>query len=269
MARPVGFSSFDQPEHREIRRRLTAAGCTSMASIEPGSHQSTTSYSLPSVSSVLSIDLSAPTASESRENCEPTYSAPRPISETDWKSSSELSEEAILPSTAYSNNKESTHLKYRHCEVNSVTVSFVGCNSPDELFFRTSKMMEEFVQVQNAPHSTFMGVHEAAHQEPINFDMGFLCAVNHEGRWYRAQVVDMEYYPDVIVFLLDKGITCNVTSEIQRIPDRLEEIPNTLICCSLYEVYPHFWERLGRNSCPIVRIYLKVNFSLINYCIYC
>jgi len=247
MARPVGFSNFDQPEHRDIRRRLTAARCTSMlASIEPGSHQSTTSYSLPSISSLLSIDLSAPTTSESHENCEPTNSTPRPISKTDLKSSPELFEEATFPSTAYSNNKESTHLKYRHYEANSVTVSFVGCNSPNELFFRTSKMMEEFVQIQNALHSTFMGVHEAAHEEPINFDVGFLCAVNHEGRWYRAQVVDIEKYPEVVVLLLDKGFTCNVeASEIQRIPDRLEGIPSTLIHCSLHGVCPpsgNVWE---------------------------
>jgi len=138
MALSVGFSNFDQPEHREIRRRLEAARFTSMAFTEPGSHQANTSYSLPSISSLLSIDLSTPSASESHENCEPTNSAPRLTSETDWKSSLEVSEEAILPSAAYSNIKLSTHPNH-HYEDDTLAVSFVGCNSPNELFFRTSK----------------------------------------------------------------------------------------------------------------------------------
>lgn len=230
-----------------------------MGSIESRFHQTTASYSLSDVSSE-SFGLTDPTVIERRKICEPTTSSsPRPISKTDWKSPAPelesktettsasssaiilLSDDAIRPSTADFYSKELTHLN-RHHEDDSLisSVSFVGCQSPDELFFRSKEMMEKFLKVHNAMYTHFEEQKASAtNKEPINFDVGFLCSVNHGDRWYRAQVVDMERYPDVVVFLLDKGFTFNVAaSQIQRIPDGLEGIPSTLIHCSLQGISP-------------------------------
>ena len=211
----------------------------------------------------LSSDLVAsPTVTESRKIRAPTINSPGPPSQTDRESSevesatnsflvsrpstTPLSDEKIirLSTTDERGTKESTHLS--HEEV-SLLVSFVGCQSPSELLFRTTEMMQEFLKVHNALYTHFEVNGEASvTEEPIYFDVGFLCAVNHEGRWYRAQVVDMEQYPNVTVFLLDRGVTCNVAaSEIRRIPGGLTRIPRTLIHCSLHGICPpsgNIWE---------------------------
>ncbi len=125
--------------------------------------------------------------------------ASRPLSKTDWESSelesttdfflvsstsaTLLSEKIIrLSTTDESKTKESTHL---NPEDVPLLVSFVGCQSPSELFFRTFEMMQEFLKVHNALYTYFEINGEAsATEEPIYFDVGFLCAVNHGGRWY-------------------------------------------------------------------------------------
>ena len=240
MAR-LDIAQVQLPEHLEVRKRLMGITGTDASS----------KSSLSDLSSDL---VASPTAAESRKIRAPnTPNSPGPPSQTDWESSEvESTTDSFLlssPSTTLlsdkisrlsttheSETKESTHL---NADDVPLLVSFVCCQSPSELFFRTTEMMQEFLKVHNALYTHFDVNGEASSEEPINFDVGFLCAVNHGGRWYRAQVVNMERYPEVVVFLLDRGVTCKfAASEIRRIPDELGGVQSTLIHCSLHGFCP-------------------------------
>lgn len=113
-------------------------------------------------------------------------------------------------------------------------VSFVGCSSANEIFFRTPEMMEEFYVIQEAMYSHFNSPTSSNDVEPINFDVGFFCSVYSEDNWYRAEVIDVEKYPQIAVTLLDRGCSFNVdVGEIRRLPKELENVPRAVLRCSL------------------------------------
>jgi len=121
----------------------------------------------------------------------------------------------------------------------SIPITFVGCSSPEAVFFRNRELAKEFFSLQNALY-VYFEAHKESVEEPINFDVGFVCAVNCDGRWYRAEVMDMENYPEITVFLLDKGCSRTVSStEIRRLPEGLDQTAATVICVSFSRIQPH------------------------------
>jgi len=121
----------------------------------------------------------------------------------------------------------------------SIPITFVGCSSPEAVFFRNRELAKEFFSLQNALY-VYFEAHKESVEEPINFDVGFVCAVNCDGRWYRAEVTDVENYPEIAVVLLDKGCSRTVNStEIRRLPDGLDQAATTVICVSLNRIQPH------------------------------
>lgn len=73
----------------------------------------------------------------------------------------------------------------------------------------------------------------------ISCEVGHVCAVQSDGRWYRGEVTDIKEYPEILVSLLDKhlSITAHV-SEVRRLPEELVDIPRTVLRCSLYGINP-------------------------------
>ena len=118
----------------------------------------------------------------------------------------------------------------------TLSVTFVECQSPDSVSFRTPRLEKEFIRIQNELSNFHFPLHE---KEPINFDVGFVCAIKSKNIWFRAEVVDVESYPEIVVFLLDTGLTLYVNAnEIRRLPEILNRIPRTVIQCSLSGLYP-------------------------------
>lgn len=129
-----------------------------------------------------------------------------------------------------------------------MSLTFVGCTSPDALFFRYPELVKEFCSVQNALYSHFEA-HKESIEEPINFDVGFLCAVNCNGRWYRAEVTDIENYPEINVVLLDKGCSRSVSAtEIRRLPNGLDQKQPAVFRVSFYNCLPHSRTRWDPND---------------------
>ena len=119
-------------------------------------------------------------------------------------------------------------------------VTFVGCTSPEAVYFRTPKMLQDFIRIQNALLSHFQANEESTDEEPTtSLDVGFHCAVKCVGRWYRAKVVNLETDGKVTVSRLDKGYFITIgASEIRRLPDGLETVPKSVLSCSLYGIAP-------------------------------
>ena len=120
-------------------------------------------------------------------------------------------------------------------------VPFIGARSPEALFFRTDELANKFIKIQNALYNYFGG-HQSGSvidDESVSCDVGFVCAVQSDGRWYRAEVVENENHPDIVVSLLDKDLFVMVNAgEIRSLPEELTNIPRTVLRCSLYGVYP-------------------------------
>lgn len=122
----------------------------------------------------------------------------------------------------------------------SVPVTFVGCQSPESIYFRTEELSNQFFSLQNALYIHFEA-HKDSVEEPVSLKVGFIGAVKYQGRWYRAKVVNMDKYPDEIsVSLMDKGISLIVrcVSEIRRLPEELVKIPKMVLRCSLIGIQP-------------------------------
>jgi len=100
-------------------------------------------------------------------------------------------------------------------------------------------MMQDFIRIQNTLHAHFLAHSESTEEECIvSLDVGFLCAIKCDGRWYRAKVVNLlTDGKEVTVSLMDKGYSITVdASEIRCLPGGLESIPRTVLCCSLYGI---------------------------------
>ena len=92
-------------------------------------------------------------------------------------------------------------------------VTSIGAQSPEAFFFRTPELTAKFVKIQNALYKQ----ETSADEETISgsIDVGLVCAANFQGRWYRAEVISIKEHPDVVVSLVDKGLSINVhTSQI-------------------------------------------------------
>ncbi len=121
----------------------------------------------------------------------------------------------------------------------NVRVTFVGCSSPEAVYFRTSEMMQDFIRIQNALHAHFLAYSESTDEgSTISLDVGSNCAVKCDGRWYRTKVSNLEKDgKGVTVSFMDKGYSITVdASEIRCLPGGLESIPRTVLCCSLYGI---------------------------------
>ena len=125
-------------------------------------------------------------------------------------------------------------------ESSRIPVTFVGCQSPESICFRTTELSNQFFKLQNALYTHFEA-HKESVEEPFSLKIGFIGAVKYQGRWYRAKVVNMDKYPDEIsVSLMDKGIPLIVRciSEIRRLPEELVKIPKMVLRCSLIGIHP-------------------------------
>lgn len=143
-----------------------------------------------------------------------------------------------IPSTISQIKEISNNSKLNEEHAIISDVIFVRCESPDALFFRTAELMKEFLRIHNLLFSYFES-HKESIEETINFDVGFLCAIQSDRRWYRAEVIDVEEYPKITVCLIDKGFSRKVhASKIHRLPYGLDYVPRTLVQCSLSRLYP-------------------------------
>jgi len=125
-------------------------------------------------------------------------------------------------------------------EEEKIPVTFVSCQSPESIFFRTPELVRKFIRVQDSLRSFFVSGRKVPSEEAtVNFSIGLLCAVHHEGKWFRAEVMDIKYYPDIIVFLLDVGYSLKVSaSYVHRLPEEYAKLPRTVLRCSLYGIGP-------------------------------
>ena len=98
------------------------------------------------------------------------------------------------------------------------SITSIGAQSPEALFFRTPELAAKFVKIQNALYKQ----ETSADEETISgsIDVGLFCAANFKGRWYRAEVISInKEHPDVVVSLVDKGLSINVhASQIHHLP---------------------------------------------------
>ncbi len=119
-----------------------------------------------------------------------------------------------------------------------LAVSFFECQSPESIIFHTECFQETFVRIQNELNNIYSNRSSCCDEEPINFDVGFRCAVFCQNTWYRAEVVDVDSYPEIVVSLLDTGFTLFVNaSKVRRLPDLLCNIPRMVLRCSLSGLY--------------------------------
>ena len=143
----------------------------------------------------------------------------------------------IIPSKISQIEEMSNSSMLNKEEVIISDVIFVRCLSPDALFFRTPELMKDFIRIQNLLF-TYFECHRESVEEPINFDVGFLCAIQSERRWYRAAVIDVGEYPEISVYLIDKGLSRNIhASKIRRLPYGLDIVSRTVVQCALFKVY--------------------------------
>lgn len=100
------------------------------------------------------------------------------------------------------------------------------------------ELMKEFLKLQNTIDSYFETQKDST-DDPINFDIGYVCAVKSLNKWCRAEVVDVEEYSEIGLTLLDKGFYTKVNvSNIRRLPVELNQAPKTILRCTLSDVYP-------------------------------
>lgn len=119
-------------------------------------------------------------------------------------------------------------------------VTFIGARNPNDLFFRTPELADMFIKIQQALYACFCDQQfESAIQGSISCDIGYVCAVQSDGRWYRAKIVENVNHPDVVLSLLDKDLFVMVhVDEIRCLPMELTDIPRTVLRCSLYGISP-------------------------------
>jgi len=157
----------------------------------------------------------------------------------------ETSRAEILPSFPlpdFSNpspDDETTALCRNVREEFSLPVTFVSCQSPESLLFRTPELVKKFIRLHTRLQTYFD--QGSATKEMVYLKVGFIGAIYCQESWFRVEVINTENYPEIGVFLLDKGCSRSVHArEIRRLPEGLDEIPMTLLRCSLYGIYPPY-----------------------------
>ncbi len=145
-----------------------------------------------------------------------------------------------LPSKKLDETKKEKEL------VTGFPVTLVRVKSPDHITFRTRELNDKFLKIQNGLYTHFEANKESVEEPIINFEMGFVGAVNCDGRYYRAVVTDVGTYPEIKVALMDKDVSRVIhASDLHRLPQELEDFPKTAIQCSLSGICPSMssgWE---------------------------
>jgi len=124
-------------------------------------------------------------------------------------------------------------------EEQTVPVIFVGCQSPDDIYFRTPELVRKFIRVQDALSTLFDSRKTSSEVVTSNLYIGLVCAVYCEGKWFRSKIIEMEKYPYIIVRLRDVGCSRKVNiSDIRRLPEEFANLQRTVLHCSLYGINP-------------------------------
>ena len=126
-----------------------------------------------------------------------------------------------------------------HQELTLIPAFFVGCTSPNAVYFRTPKLANRFITLQHDLRSFFEAQLVDLSEGPTKLFVGFICALQFDDRWFRAKVVDVENYPEIGVYLVDIAIFLYVNAkEILHLPGRFKTNPKTLLCFSFSGVCP-------------------------------
>jgi len=121
----------------------------------------------------------------------------------------------------------------------NLPVTFVGCQSPHSLFFRTPELVKKFLRLQSGLQTYFQAESAETSKEMVYLEIGFIGAVYHEEIWFRAEVIGVDGYPEIMVSLLDTSCIIYVkASEVHRLPDGLDQVQRTVLHCSLSGIHP-------------------------------
>ena len=93
----------------------------------------------------------------------------------------------------------------RFHEEETIPVTFVHCGSPENIFCRTPELVKKFIRLQSALRTFFSARKIPSEETTIIFSIGLIYAVQYDGEWFRAEVVDIKEYPNITIFLLDVG----------------------------------------------------------------
>ena len=123
----------------------------------------------------------------------------------------------------------------------SFPVTFIGCRTPESIFFRTPELEKELSSLQNA-----LSIHFEAHEEssvydePIHLKEGFIGAVESQSICYRVEVIDMVKYPEITVSFIDKGCSLKVlANRIRRLPEEMKRATRMVLRCALSGICPY------------------------------
>jgi len=152
----------------------------------------------------------------------------------------------------------------------SFPVTFIGCRTPESIFFRTPKLEKEFSSLQNALSTQFEAHEESSVDDPIHLKVGFVGAVKSQNIWYRVEVIDMVKYPEIMVSFLDKGCSLKVhANKIRRLPEEMKRATRMVLQCALSGVCPssgvewiptvtqQYGNGLSKLQCYILVIYKR------------
>lgn len=124
-------------------------------------------------------------------------------------------------------------------ELTLIPAFFVGCISPNAVYFRTPKLAKRFIELQNDLRSHFEAQLMHLPEGRIKLFVGFNGALQSGDRWFRAKVVDVGNYPEIGVYLVDVALFLYVNAkEILHLPDEFKTRPMTLLCLSFSGVHP-------------------------------
>ena len=121
----------------------------------------------------------------------------------------------------------------------SFPVTFIGCRTPESIFFRTPELEKEFSSLQNALSTHFEAHEESSVVDPIHLKVGFVGAVKSQSIWYRVEVIDMVKYPEITVSFIEKGCSLKVhANKIRRLTEEMKSTPRMILQCALSGVCP-------------------------------
>jgi len=124
-------------------------------------------------------------------------------------------------------------------EEETIPVTFVHCESPENIFCRTPELVKKFIRLQSALRTFFSARKIPSEETTIIFSIGLIYAVHYEGEWFRAEIVDIKDYPNITVSLLDVGCFRTVSSiDLHHLPEELTKLSKTVLCCSLHGIAP-------------------------------
>lgn len=124
-----------------------------------------------------------------------------------------------------------------------IDVIFSWCDNPHGIYVRTCEMRDQLRELRNRMQKHYKN---AKLNKAINFDVGFVCAVYTDTKWYRVEVVGMDNYPECDVYLIDTGYQRKIhANDIYQLEPEFEEFPRLTMQCSLFGLNPPYngnWE---------------------------